>query len=328
MKLAIVGATGLVGRSFLEVLGEKSLPIESLKLLASERSAGLSIKFKGEELPVTALKEDSFEGVDIALFSAGASVSKYFAPLGAKAGCIVIDNSSCWRMDPEVPLVVPEVNPEDAFKSKGIIANPNCSTIQAVVVLAPLHKAYGIKRVVYSTYQSVSGAGKQGLDDLERTQNGLDPVKFPYPIANNIIPQIDIFLPDGYTKEEEKMIEETRKILHEPSLRVTATCARVPVAASHSESINAEFYSPFDLFELRALLASSPGIIVQDDPESRLYPLPTAAKGHDEVYVGRLRRDLSVENGLNMWVVADNIRKGAASNAVQIAELLMKGANI
>ncbi|MDR1640919.1 MAG: aspartate-semialdehyde dehydrogenase [Clostridiales bacterium] len=328
VKLAIVGATGLVGRSFLEVLGEKNLPIEELKLLASERSEGMKLSFKGEELSVTALKEDSFEGIDIALFSAGAKISKIFAPLGAKAGCIVIDNSSCWRMDPEVPLVVPEVNPEDAFKSKGIIANPNCSTIQAVVALAPLHKTYGIKRVVYSTYQSVSGAGKQGLDDLERTQNGLEPLKFPYPIANNIIPQIDIFLPDGYTKEEEKMIEETRKIMHEPDLRITATCARVPVAASHSESINVEFYSPFDLVEVKALLASSPGVVVQDDPESLLYPLPALAKGHDEVYVGRLRRDPSVENGLNLWVVADNIRKGAASNAVQIAELLMKGAHL
>ena len=324
INLAVVGATGMVGRTFLKVLEEKDLPIDNFYVFASKRSAGNIITFKGKEYVVEELTETSFDrGIDIALFSAGGSTSEKFAPIAASKGCVVIDNSSAWRMDPNVPLVVPEVNPEDIFKHKGIIANPNCSTIQAVVALKPLQEKYGIKRIVYSTYQAVSGAGMGGWTDLEEGIKGNPPKKFPYQIYNNCLPHIDVFLENGYTKEEEKMIKETRKILHDPNMKVTATAIRVPVFNSHSESINIEFEKPFNLDELKVLLKESKGIILKDDVANNVYPLATEATGHDEVFVGRIRRDESVENGVNIWVVADNIRKGAASNAVQIAEVLI-----
>lgn len=325
INLAIVGATGMVGRTFIKVLEEKDLPIENLYLFASSRSAGKTITFKGKEYVVEELTENSFDrGIDIALFSAGGSTSLKFAPIAASKGCVVVDNSSAWRMNPDVPLVVPEVNPEDVKLHKGIIANPNCSTIQAVVALKPLDEYYNIKRIIYSTYQAVSGAGMGGWQDLEEGIKGNPPKKFPHPIFNNCLPHIDVFTENGYTKEEIKMIEETRKILHRQDLKITATTVRVPVFNSHSESINVEFEKPFDLEELKEVLRKAPGVIVQDDPENNVYPLAANATGHDEVFVGRIRRDESVENGVNLWVVADNIRKGAASNAVQIAEILIK----
>lgn len=325
-NVAVVGATGMVGRTFLKVLEEKKLPVENYYLFSSYRSAGKKIEFMGKEHTVIELTETAMDGkdIDIALFSAGGSTSEKFAPIFAKKGAVVIDNSSAWRMNPEVPLVVPEVNPDDIKWNKGIIANPNCSTIQAVVALKPLDDKYGIKRIVYSTYQAVSGAGVAGWTDLEEGQKGNPPKKFAHPIYNNCLPHIDVFLDNGYTKEEEKMIKETRKILGKPELKVTATTVRVPVFNSHSESINVEFERPFDMTELRETLAKAPGIIMEDDPQNNVYPLAINATGHDEVYVGRLRRDESVDNGINMWVVADNIRKGAASNAVQIAETMIK----
>lgn len=323
-KLAIVGATGLVGRTALKVLEEKKLPISEYELFASKKSAGSTVKFLGKDYVVKELDEHSFDsGFDFAIFSAGGDVSKKFAPIATSKGCIVVDNSSAFRMDDNVPLVVPEVNPEDIKNNHGIIANPNCSTIQAVVPLKPLDEKYKIKRIVYSTYQAVSGAGKNGVDDLKNTLNGLEPKKFPHSIANNCLPHIDVFLEDGYSKEELKMINETRKILHRPDLKVTATTVRVPVLNSHSESINVEFENDFNLDELKELLANSPGVIVQDNPSANVYPLASNASGSDEVFVGRIRRDESIPFGINMWVVADNVRKGAASNAIQIVEKLM-----
>ncbi|MGM9551447.1 MAG: aspartate-semialdehyde dehydrogenase [Clostridia bacterium] len=328
LTVAVVGATGMVGRTFLKVLEEKKLPVETYYLFASKKSAGSKITFMGKEYVVEELTETSFDrGIDIALFSAGGSTSEKFAPIAASKGCIVIDNSSAWRMDKEVPLVVPEVNPEDIKWNKGIIANPNCSTIQAMVALKPLDDKYKIKRVVYSTYQAVSGAGVGGWNDLENGLKGEAPKKFPHPIAGNCLPHIDVFLPNGYTKEEEKMINETRKILNRPDMKITATTVRVPVFNSHSESINVEFEKPFDLDELREVLKNAPGVIVQDDTDNNVYPMAITATGTDETYVGRIRRDESVENGVNLWVVADNIRKGAASNAVQIAEKLIEYMN-
>ena len=324
-NVAIVGATGMVGRTFLKVLEEKNLPVENYYMFSSARSAGSKVDFMGKEYIVEELTENSFDrGIDIALFSAGGSTSEKFAPIAAAKGCIVIDNSSAWRMDKEVPLVVPEVNPEDIKWNKGIIANPNCSTIQAVVALSPLHKKYGIKRVVYSTYQAVSGAGVAGHADLENGLKGEAPKKFPHQIAGNCLPHIDVFLENGYTKEEMKMVEETRKILGDQTLKITATAVRVPVYNGHSESINVEFVKPFDLAELRNVLENAEGLIVQDDLKNNVYPMAVNATGHDETFVGRIRRDESVENGVNLWVVADNIRKGAASNAVQIAEKLIE----
>ena len=323
-KLAIVGATGLVGRTALKVLEEKKLPISEYEFFASKKSAGSTVKFLGKDYVVKELDEHSFDsGFDFAIFSAGGDVSKKFAPIAASKGCIVVDNSSAFRMDDNVPLVVPEVNPEDIKNNHGIIANPNCSTIQAVVPLKPLDEKYKIKRIVYSTYQAVSGAGKNGVDDLKNTLNGLEPKKFPHSIANNCLPHIDVFLEDAYSKEELKMINETRKILHRPDLRVTATTVRVPVLNSHSESINVEFENDFNLDELKELLANSPGVIVQDNPSANVYPLASNASGSDEVFVGRIRRDESIPFGINMWVVADNVRKGAASNAIQIVDKLM-----
>ena len=287
-------------------------------------SAGTVLDLFNKQYIVQELDENSFDvGFDFAVFSAGSDTAKKFAPIAASKGCIVVDNSSAFRMDFDVPLVVPEVNPEDIFTHHGIIANPNCSTIQAVVALKPLDVKYKIKRIVYSTYQAVSGAGQKGVDDLENTLNGLEPKKFPYSIANNCLPHIDVFNEDGYTKEEIKMINETRKILHRPDLKITATTVRVPVINSHSESINIEFENDFDLDELKNLLKNSPGIVLQDDIKNNIYPLATLATGSDDVFVGRIRRDDSVPFGINMWVVADNIRKGAASNAIQIVEKLM-----
>ncbi|MBO8433796.1 MAG: aspartate-semialdehyde dehydrogenase [Tyzzerella sp.] len=321
VNLAVVGATGMVGRTFLKVLEERNLPIENFYVMASARSAGSKIEFNGKEYVVEELTENSFDKpIDIALFSAGGSTSAKFAPIAAEKGCIVIDNSAQWRMDPNVPLVVPEVNPEDIEWNKGIIANPNCSTIQAMVALKPLDDKYKIKRVVYSTYQAVSGAGVAGWNDLENGLKGEEPKKFPHQIANNCLPHIDVFMDNKYTKEEMKMIWETRKILHNDDLKVTATTVRVPVFDSHSESINVEFENPFELDELIEELRKAPGIVIEDDHENNVYPLALNAAGHDEVFVGRIRRDESVDNGVNLWVVADNIRKGAATNAVQIAQ--------
>lgn len=324
-NVAVVGATGMVGRQFLSILAERKFPINNLYLYSSKKSAGTKLNFEGKEIVVEELCEENIKNksIDIALFSAGGSTSLEFAPIFAKYNAVVIDNSSAWRMNPEVPLVVPEVNPEDIFKHKGIIANPNCSTIQAMVALKPLQDKYGIKRVIYSTYQAVSGAGVGGYSDLENGYKGEDPKKFPYHIAGNVIPHIDVFNETGYTKEEIKMIEETRKILHDDSLKITATTVRIPVFYGHSESINIELKNEFDLKDVFHLFKNSPGIVLQDDVDNSVYPMPLYCAGKDEVFVGRIRRDFSIDNGLNIWVVADNIRKGAALNAVQIAEVLV-----
>lgn len=324
-NFAIVGATGMVGRTFIKVLEERNLPIEKIYFMASSRSAGSEIEFGGKKYIVEELTDKSFDKpIDIALFSAGGGTSKEFAPIAASKGAVVIDNSSAWRMDPDVPLVVPEVNPGDIKMNNGIIANPNCSTIQAVVALKPILDKYGIKRIIYSTYQSVSGAGKKGYDELKNTLEGKPAKLMPHPIAGNCIPHIDIFLDNGYTREEMKMVWETRKIFHKPNLKVTATAVRVPVFYSHSESVNVELEKPFETNELRELLSSSPGIIVEDNPLANEYPLAKEATGRDEVFVGRIRRDESVDSGINMWVVSDNIRKGAATNTVQIAQELIR----
>ena len=326
-NVALVGATGVVGRTFLKVLEERDFPFENLYIMASAKSAGTTITFKGKDYVVEELTENSFDkDIDIALFSAGGPVSEKFAPIATSHGVTVVDNSSRWRMDPQVPLIVPEVNPEDIEWNRGIIANPNCSTIQALVVLKPLHDKYTIKRVIYSTYQAVSGSGVNGISDLREGMAGRDQTTaYPHPIAGNCLPHIDVFEDNGYTKEEMKMINETHKVLGE-DIKVTATTVRVPVFDSHSESINIEFEKPFEVDEVRSLLANSPGIVIQDDPENNVYPLARSAAGTDEVYVGRVRRDFSIENGLNIWCVADNIRKGAATNTIQIAETLIKQA--
>ncbi|MEG0774948.1 aspartate-semialdehyde dehydrogenase [Clostridium sp.] len=321
-NVAVVGATGMVGRQLISILEERNFPVENLYLFSSNRSAGTKLIFKNKEVIVEELKKDNIENkkIDFALFSAGGDTSFQFAPVFANLGTIVIDNSSAWRMNPEVPLVVPEVNADDLKWHKGIIANPNCSTIQAVVALKPLLDSYGIKRIIYSTYQAVSGAGLGGFNDLKDGATGIAPKKFQHPIAYNVLPQIDVFLDNGYTKEEMKMIEETRKILGNDSLKITSTTVRVPVFHGHSESINIELESQFDLEDIFNLFKASRGIVVMDDPKNNIYPMPLDIAGKDEVYIGRIRRDFSVDNGLNLWVVADNIRKGAALNAVQIAE--------
>lgn len=329
-NVAVVGATGMVGGKFLEVLTERQLPVDNYYLFASAKSAGKKIDFMGKEHTVIELTKENVTAlkgkVDFALFSAGGGVSKEFAPVFVEAGAIVVDNSSQWRMHDDVPLVVPEVNPEDVKWNHGIIANPNCSTIQAVVALKPLYDKFGIKRVVYSTYQAVSGAGVAGYNDLKDGINGAAPKKFPRPIAFNMLPHIDVFMEDGYTKEEWKMIVETRKILHDESLRVTATTVRVPVFYGHSESINVEFCKKCEKQDVVNALENFPGIVVMDDVKNNVYPTPLDAENHDEVFVGRIRMDESVDSGANLWVVADNIRKGAATNAVQIVELLIKNA--
>lgn len=324
-NVAVVGCTGMVGRKFLEILAERDFPIAELYLFASARSAGKKVDFKGKEYTVEELKEDNIKDkkIDFALFSAGGDTSTLFAPIFANYGAVVIDNSSAWRMDPNVPLVVPEVNPEDIKKHKGIIANPNCSTIQAVVALKPLYDTYGIKRIVYSTYQAVSGAGMNGYNDLIEGYKGEAPKKFPYPIAGNVLPHIDSFLENGYTKEEIKMVNETRKILHDDNLKITATTVRVPVLNSHSESINVELLKDFDIKDVFELFKTSKGIILEDDVANLVYPMPVNSSGKDEVFVGRIRKDFSLDSGLNLWVVADNIRKGAALNAIQIAECII-----
>ncbi|MBE7086833.1 MAG: aspartate-semialdehyde dehydrogenase [Clostridiales bacterium] len=321
-NVAVVGATGMVGRKFLEVLTERNLPVENYYLFASAKSAGKVIDFMGKPHTVIELNEENVKShkIDIALFSAGGDISKQFAPVFAKHGALVIDNSNAWRRDPEVPLVVPECNANDILWHKNIIANPNCSTIQAVVMLKPLHEAFGIKRVVYSTYQAVSGAGVKGFDDLKNGINGEAPKKFPYPIFGNCIPHIDVFLDNGYTKEEDKMIFETKKILGDQNIKVTATCVRVPVYYGHSESVNIEFNKPCTLDEVKKVLANAEGVVLQDDVANNVYPMALTAENKNEVFVGRVRLDDTVESGINLWVVADNIRKGAATNAVQIAE--------
>lgn len=324
-KLALVGATGLVGRTALKVLEEKNLPNLEYTLFCSKKSADSKLSFLGKEYITQELKDNSFdEGFDFAIFSAGAETSKHFAPIAASKGCIVIDNSSAFRMDDDVPLVVPEVNFQDALLHKNIIANPNCSTIQAVVALKPLDDNFKIKRIVYSTYQAVSGAGKLGLQDLENRNLEKPLLKFSHPIYDNCLPQIDTFLINRYTKEEMKMINETRKILGHPNLPITATTVRVPVTNCHSESINIEFEKDCSVEDAIKILKNAPGIIVQDDIEHSIFPLASQASGHDEVFVGRIRKDYSVQNGLNLWVVADNLRKGAATNAIQIMEKLIK----
>ena len=326
-KLAIVGATGLVGRTALKILEEKNLPNFEYTLFSSNKSAGTTLKFFNKDYIVQELKEDSFDiGFDFAIFSAGGKTSEHFAPIAASKGCIVIDNSSTFRMDDDVPLIVPEVNFQDIITHHNIIANPNCSTIQAVVALKPLDDNFKIKRIVYSTYQAVSGAGKLGLEDLENGRKNLDKplIKFPHPIYDNCLPHIDVFLLNRYTKEEMKMINETRKILGHPNLPITATTVRVPVSNCHGESINIEFEKDFSIEEAISVLKNFPGIIVEDNPNTNLYPLASTAKGHDEVFVGRIRKDFSVKSGLNMWVVADNLRKGAASNAIQIMERMIQ----
>jgi aspartate-semialdehyde dehydrogenase len=323
-RIAIVGATGMVGRAFLAVLEELRFPAGEYVLFSSVRSAGTVLRFQGQDYTVRELTENSFDsGFDIALFSAGGETSLKYAPIAADRGCVVIDNSSAWRMDPAVPLVVPEVNPDDIWKHHGIIANPNCNVIPATVALKPIYDAYGIKRIVYSTYQAVSGSGLKGWEDLENGLKGLPPKKFPHPIAGNCLPHIDVFLDNGYTREEMKIVNETRKIMGDDSLQITATTVRVPVFNGHSETINAELLRPYDLTELKEKLARFPGLVLQDDVQNNIYPTPLSASGHNEVFVGRVRRDESNENGVNLWVVADNVRKGAATNAVQIAQLLI-----
>lgn len=322
INVAIVGATGVVGEMFLRVLEEKNLKIDNYTLFASKRSKGKKVNFMQKEYIIKELTEDSFkdEHFDYALFSVGASTSEKYAKIAAQSGCIVIDNSSYFRMDKTVPLIVPQVNMDDAYDNFNIIANPNCSTIQAVLPLKILDDKYKIKRIIYSTYQAVSGAGKKGIDDL--LYNKAE--KFPYPIVNNCIPHIDKFEENGYTKEEIKMIEETRKILKKPKLPITATCVRVPVLNCHCESINVELEYNFKIDDIRSDLNNSEGIIVMDDPQRQIYPINTFVSGTDEVYIGRIRRDYTVENGINFWCVADNIRKGAASNAVEILEKLLE----
>jgi len=332
VNVAVAGATGAVGGKMMETLERRNFPVANIKLLASARSVGRKLVFKGEEIAVEELKEDSFEGVDIALFSAGGSRSLQFAPIAARAGCVVVDNSSAFRMEPEVPLVVPEVNPEQVANHNGIIANPNCSTIQLVVVLKPLHDAAKIKRVVVSTYQAVSGAGLKAVEELRKESESVlaggqyERNVFPHQIAFNCLPQIpqsDAFLENGYSTEEMKMVNETKKIIGDDSIRVTATTVRVPVFVGHSESVNIETEKKLSADEARKILAKAPGVKVVDDLARQLYPLATDAAGRDETFVGRIREDLSIDNGLDMWIVADNLLKGAALNAVQIAEELV-----
>jgi len=326
MRVAIVGATGEVGRTFLKVLEERNFPVDELYLYASEKSEGTELTFRGEKFKVRALnKETSFKGIDIALFSAGSAVSKEYAPRFVKDGAVVIDNSSAWRLDPDVPLVVPEVNPEDVKNHKGIIANPNCSTIQMVVALKPIYDAVGISAIVVATYQSVSGAGAKAIRELEEQITAwcrgeqMEVKNLPRRIAFNVIPQIDVFTENGYTKEEMKMVNETRKIMHDPNIKVSATTVRVPVFYGHSEAISVKLNSPLEPEEAMELLRKAKGVVLVEEG----YPTPIDVAGRDEVFVGRIRKDLVFEPGLSMWVVADNIRKGAATNAVQIAELLI-----
>ena len=329
-KVAIVGATGMVGQEFIKILEQRSFPIESIEMLASDRSAGKKLFFCHREYEVKETTPESFKGIDIALFSAGADISKYFSPIAARSGAVVVDNSSAFRMDPKVPLVVPEINPEDIKKHNGIIANPNCSTIQMVTALYPLHKVNPIKRIVVTTFQAVSGTGSAAVGELntqaKQVLNGqsIVPHVYPHQIAFNVLPEIDVFLDNAYTKEEWKMVEETRKIMHADDIAISATCARVPVFIGHSEAVSVEFSSPMPPDEARRILAQAPGVKLLDDPAISLYPQPWSSASTDEVFVGRIRRDVSHPNGLVMWIVADNLRKGAALNTIQIAEEMIK----
>jgi len=330
--IAVVGATGAVGQEMVEVLEERKFPVEELRLFASERTAGETLTFRDRSLTVKLLTKEAFNGVDIALFSAGEEVSREYAPMAASAGAVVIDNSAEWRMKPDVPLVVPEVNPDAAFRHHGIIANPNCSTIQMVVALKPLHDAARIKRIVVSSYQSVSGTGKEAMDELMDQSRSLLSFQeavchvYPFQIAFNLLPQIGSFDAQGNSSEEMKLVNETRKIMEDDTIRISATTVRVPVFRAHSESVNIETERKLSANEARALLATAPGVMVFDDPQRKVYPMPLEVSGTDEVYVGRIREDASVESGLNLWIVADNLRKGAALNAVQIAEKLIQAA--
>ncbi len=327
MKVAVVGATGLVGTKMLQVLAERNFPVTEIIPVASEKSVGKEVEFKGKKYKVVSMSDGIAAKPAVAIFSAGGGTSLEWAPKFAEAGIRVIDNSSAWRMDPTKKLVVPEVNAAVLTKEDYIIANPNCSTIQMVVALQPLHAKYTIKRVVVSTYQSVTGTGKKAVDQLFNERKGIEgEMAYKYPIDLNVIPQIDVFLENGYTKEEMKMVKETNKIMQDDSIRVTATTVRIPVIGGHSESVNVEFANDFDLAEVKSILSNAPGVIVQNDDASQLYPMPLWAHEKDEVFVGRLRRDETQPNTLNMWIVSDNLRKGAATNAVQIAEyLLSKG---
>lgn len=325
MKVAVVGATGLVGRKMMEVLAERNFPVKQFIPVASEKSVGKTVLFKQQEYRVMSHKEALALSPDIALFSAGGSTSLEWAPSYAEAGCRVIDNSSAWRMTEGIPLVVPEINADVLTAHDRIIANPNCSTIQLVMVLAPLHQTFGLKRVVVNTYQSVTGSGKQAVEQMEGERQGESPKKkYPHPIDRNVIPHCDVFLENAYTREEMKMVHESRKILQIPDLRLTATAVRVPVCGGHSEAVNIELNAPFSLEKIRELLENFPGVSVWDNPAENQYPMPLYAEGKDEVFAGRIRGDFSVENGLNLWIVSDNLRKGAATNAVQIAEALLK----
>ena len=323
-NFAIVGATGLVGRTFLKVIEEYHLPVNELKLFASEKSAGTKVSFMGKEYVVESLKKGCFIGTDFALFSAGGSVSKAWAPVAEKEGALVVDNSSQWRMDDNCALIVPEINPDDYKTKSRIIANPNCSTIQSVLPLKPLDDEFHLTRVHYNTYQAVAGSGKKGIDDLRRCKEGQAPPFYPYDISKTCIPENDVFFDDGYTKEEMKMVNETRKILHREDIRISATCIRVPVEVGHGVSIQAEFAKPVDVKRAREVLASYEGIKVVDDPKNHIYPVSTLAVGNDFVYVGRIRKDLACENSLLLYTVADNVRKGAASNAVQIVKKIIQ----
>ena len=326
-KVAVVGATGLVGGEFLKILEQRNFPVDELMLYASDRSAGKKLSFKGDSIEVMETVDSSFNNIDIALFSAGSDVSKYFSPIAAKAGAVVIDNSSAFRMDNEVPLVVPEVNPEDIRLNKGIIANPNCSTIQMVVALNPIHKISPVQRIVVSTYQAVSGTGSNAVEELRNQTSDLisgekeiNPAVYPHQIAFNALPFVEGFLDNDYTTEEWKMVEETRKIMHQDSMAICATCVRVPVYFGHGESVNIELESPMNPEDAKRILSNAPGVSLLDNPSKDIYPLPIEAEGQDDVFVGRIRKDESHPNGLVMWVVADNIRKGAALNTIQIAE--------
>jgi aspartate-semialdehyde dehydrogenase len=330
--VAIVGATGAVGNEMVEILQERKFPVKELRLFASERTAGEEISFLGQKLAVKLLDKESFSGVDIALFSAGEEISRQLAPVAVSDGAVVIDNSATWRMDPVVPLVVPEVNRNATFQHQGIIANPNCSTIQLAVALKPIHDAARIRRVVISSYQSVSGTGKEAIDELMGQTKALlsfQEIKcqvYPIQIAFNLLPQIGSFDSEGYCTEENKLVNETQKIMEDSSIRMTATTVRVPIFRAHSESVNIETENKLSANEARAVLSAAPGVLVYDDPERKIYPVPLDVVGTDAVYVGRIREDTSLENGLNLWIVADNLRKGAALNAIQIAEELIQAA--
>ncbi|TET37124.1 MAG: aspartate-semialdehyde dehydrogenase [Planctomycetota bacterium] len=327
--VAIAGVTGAVGQELLAILAKRDYPVGKLLPLASERSAGKTVSFRGEDIPVQVLSQDSFGGVDVAFFSAGSSRSKEFAPSAVEAGALVVDNSSAFRMEPDVPLVVPEVNPEDAKKHSGLIANPNCSTIQMVVAVAPIHRAFGVKRIICATYQAVSGTGKAAMEELDRQvrdiMSGRQPSVevYPHQIAFNALPHVDFFVEDGYTNEEHKMSRETHKILHDDSIKISTTCVRIPVVRAHSEAVWLELEKPARMDEVRSVLEKSPGVIVVDDPGENKYPMAIHATGRDEVFVGRLRKDTALDNGIAMWVVADQLLKGAALNAVQIAETVL-----